>query len=241
MNDGSATPFGCTVGGTGGAATSIRGNANASRSPDTDDSMRDSTTPPTPLSAPAPRKPSVINDSRRPVIGRTSEPSVGFRGVGEAPRGEQAQHCDAAHGADHRGHDVEHRRALAREHRRTPERSRRGRSRRCRPEPDGVSHRAVTAATSAITPSTTMVRKSLSAVPKVWIVHSLTGPGERSMIVEPIAVRASACGPNATARSWVTPSATAAAAMPASIRFSGAGPAITKTYLRAGPPGLTKS
>ncbi len=61
------------------------------------------------------------------------------------------------------------------------------------------------------------------------------------MTAEPIAVRASACGPNATASSSVTPSATAAAAMPASIRLSGAGVAITKTYLRGGLPGLTKS
>jgi hypothetical protein len=37
----------------------------------------------------------------------------------------------------------------------------------------------------------------------------------------------------------VTPSATAAAAIPASIRDSEAGLAIAKTYLRAGTPGLT--
>ncbi len=69
-----------------------------------------------------------------------------------------------------------------------------------------------------MTPSTTIDRKSLSAVPNVVIAHSLTGPGVRSMTVDPTAVRESACGPTNAAISWVTPSATAAAAIPAIAR-----------------------
>ena len=51
---------------------STGGSANASRSPDTETCSRDSTAPPTPLSAPAPRKPSVTSDSRRPRSGASA-------------------------------------------------------------------------------------------------------------------------------------------------------------------------
>ena len=68
---------------------------------------------------------------------------------------------------------------------------------------------------TAMTASTSTDSTSLSAIAKVWIAHSLTGPGVTSMTTEPTAVRASASGPNATATSWVTPRATAAAATPA--------------------------
>ena len=78
-----------------------------------------------------------------------------------------------------------------------------------------VSHRAVSAAMRAITASTSTDNTSLSAVPKVWITNSLTGPGVRSMTADPTAVRESAPGPTNAARSWVTPRATAAAATPA--------------------------
>ena len=75
-NDGSATPFGCTVGGTAGAATSIFGSAKALRSPDTEVVSRDSTAPPTPVSAPAPRNPSVTSDSRLPRSGASAAGSA---------------------------------------------------------------------------------------------------------------------------------------------------------------------
>ena len=78
-----------------------------------------------------------------------------------------------------------------------------------------VSAAPATAAMTAMTASTSTDSTSLSAMPKVWIAHSLTGPGVTSMTTEPTAVRASASGPNATATSWVTPRATAAAATPA--------------------------
>ena len=76
------------------------------------------------------------------------------------------------------------------------------------------SHCPAMAATTAMTTSTMTVRNSLSLVPKVWIAHSLTGPGVRSMTEEPIALRASAVGPNGTATSAPTPTAIAAAAIP---------------------------
>ena len=47
---------------------------------------------------------------------------------------------------------------------------------------------------TAITASTSTDSTSLSAVPNVWIAHSLTGPGVRSMTADPTAVRASASG-----------------------------------------------
>jgi hypothetical protein len=50
------------------------------------------------------------------------------------------------------------------------------------------------------------------------IAHSLTGPGVRSMTVDPTAVRESDSGPTNAASSWVTPMAMAAAAIPAIAR-----------------------
>ncbi len=58
----------------------------------------------------------------------------------------------------------------------------------------------------------------MSAVPNVVIAHSLTGPGVRSMTADPTAVRESDSGPTTRPTSWVTPSATAAAAIPAIAR-----------------------
>ena len=85
---------------------------------------------------------------------------------------------------------------------------------------------------TAITTSTSTDSTSLSAVPKVWIAHSLTGPGVRSMTADPMAVRASAAGPTNAASSCVTPSATAAAATPA-IAFVSRAAMLAKlpTYL----------
>ena len=140
---------------------------------------------------------------------------VGSRLVGEPSRGEQAQHRDSARGADDRRHDVRRPsrpRGTAPPHIRPP---RRGRSQRCRSEGGASPHIAVTAAMTAITTSTSTDSTSLSAMPNVWIAHSLTGPGVRSMTADPTAVRASASVPTNTATSWVTPRATAAAAMPA--------------------------
>ncbi len=102
-----------------------------------------------------------------------------------------------------------------------------------------VSHVAVNAAMAAITASTSTDSTSLSAMPKIWIAHSLTGPGVRSMTADPTAVRASACGPNAPASSWVTPSATAAAAMPHSARLPRAGSAMMPRYPGTVPERLT--
>ena len=87
--------------------------------------------------------------------------------------------------------------------------------------PTGMRERSQIAATAASTPITAITatdRNSLSAVPKVWIAHSLTGPGVRLMTAVPTAVRASAAGEKKAAVSWTTPRATAAAATPAPIR-----------------------
>jgi hypothetical protein len=102
-----------------------------------------------------------------------------------------------------------------------------------------VSYCAVTAAIAAITATTITDRNSLSAVPKVWMAHSLIGPGVRSMTADPTALRASASGPRNTASSWVTPSATAAAATPAIALAPRA--VMRPSYPRADPKGLTKS
>jgi uncharacterized membrane protein len=64
-----------------------------------------------------------------------------------------------------------------------------------------------------------MARNNLSEVPNVWMAHSLTGPGVRSMTADPTALSASACGPNGAATSSVIPTATAAAAMPFRARL----------------------
>jgi hypothetical protein len=226
-NVGSATPLGCTVDGTGGAATSTAGNANASRSPATDDSMRDSTAPPTPAAAPATRKPNVTSDTRRPGSGASGESSrsdnsrrntatpqavpisVGTVSAADAPARDstapQPTTPASTIAADPTG-------------------------------TRGVSHSAVIAAITAMMPNTSTDSTSLSAKPKVWIAHSLTGPGVRSMTADPTAVRASASGPNATARSCVTPTATAAAAMPAIALAPRA--VMTQSYRSGHPKGL---
>ena len=69
------------------------------------------------------------------------------------------------------------------------------------------SNCAVTMAITAMARITATVRNSLSLVAKVWMAHSLTGPGVRSMTTDPTAVRESACGPRGIARSAATPSA----------------------------------
>ena len=71
-----------------------------------------------------------------------------------------------------------------------------------------------TAATAPITMSTIAERNNLSAVPNIWMAHSLNGPGVRSITAEPTAVRASALDPNGTATRALTPSAIAAPATP---------------------------
>ncbi len=81
-----------------------------------------------------------------------------------------------------------------------------------------LSIEPATAAMIAITASTSTESTSLSAVPKVVIAHSLTGPGVRSMTADPTAVRESALWPTKADSNWVIPSATAAAAMPAIAR-----------------------
>ncbi len=75
-----------------------------------------------------------------------------------------------------------------------------------------------TAASTAMMSSTITVRNNLSAVPKVWIAHSFTGPGVRSMTVDPMAFRASADAPRGAATSALRPRVTAAAAIPLRIR-----------------------
>jgi len=77
---------------------------------------------------------------------------------------------------------------------------------------------AAAAASAAMTAITATDRNSLSAVPKVWIAHSFTGPGVTLMTAVPTAVRASAAGEKKAAVSSTTPRATAAAATPAPIR-----------------------
>ena len=94
------------------------------------------------------------------------------------------------------------------------------------------SHRAVNAATAAITTSTITERNNLSAVPKVWIAHSLTGPGVRFTTAVPTEVRTSAAGEKKVARSCATPTPTAAAATPAPMRSPVEVSAMRKTYRR---------
>ena len=94
------------------------------------------------------------------------------------------------------------------------------------------SHRAVNAATAAITTSTITERNNLSEVPKVWIAHSLTGPGVRFTTAVPTEVRTSAAGEKKVARSCATPTPTAAAATPAPMRSPVEVSAMRKTYRR---------
>src|SRR6478609_6140369 len=216
MNDGSATPLACTVGGIGGAATSTAGSANASRSPATDVLARDSTTPTTPLTAPAVSSPRVISDSRLPWSGssdasdasgsagvsvkrpevsnrstttpHTVPTTVGTTSVGSSPPRDSTAAQPATPAATIT--------AL----------------------PIGNRGRSIEPATAAMTASTRIDSASLSAVPNVVIAHSFTGPGVRSMTDDPTAVRESDCGPTNAATSWVMPSDTAAAAMPAIAR-----------------------
>ena len=91
------------------------------------------------------------------------------------------------------------------------------------------------------TASTITDRKSLSAVPKVWMAHSFTEPGVRSMIAAPTAALASLAGETRAETSWVTPKATTAPAAPAeatpaAIRVPGGESAMEPRYLRADPP-----
>ena len=72
--------------------------------------------------------------------------------------------------------------------------------------------------TATITTITITARNNLSDVPKVWIAHSLTGPGVRLMTAVPTDVRASAAGEKNAATNSVTPKETAAAAKPAPMR-----------------------
>jgi N-dimethylarginine dimethylaminohydrolase len=70
--------------------------------------------------------------------------------------------------------------------------------------PSGTRRRSeipAPAAIATITTTTATDTNSLSAVPNVWMAHSLTAPGVRSMTVDPTAFRASAAGPNGTAPS----------------------------------------
>ena len=222
-NDGSATFFGCTVGGTGAAPTAARGSAKASRSPATDEVSRVNTTPATPLSAPAARNPSVTSDSRRPGSGVSAAASAGA----SVNRPESSRrNTTTPHAVPTSVGTTSTAVAPARD------------STAAQPAipattiamlPTGtrrVSNVAAIAAIAAITASTSTDRTSLSAMPKIWIAHSLTGPGVRSMTADPTAVRASACGPNGTATNCVTPSATAAAAMPHRARVPRADPAM---------------
>src|SRR4051812_35345637 len=164
MNDGSETPVGCTTGGTGGALTPIFGNANASRSPDTDDNMRVNTTPATPVSAPAPRKPSVTKDSRRPRSGESgsccsgasvNRPEVSSRRTATPQTVPATVGTTSAAVAPARDSTAAQPTIPATTIAALPTGLRR------------VSHRAVTAAIRAITPSTTTVRNNLSEVPKL--------------------------------------------------------------------------
>ena len=100
-------------------------------------------------------------------------------------------------------------------------------------EPTGMRDRsqiAATAASTAITAITATERNNLSAVPKVRIAHSFTGPGVALMTAVPTAVRASAAGEKKAALSWTTPRATAAAATPAPMRRPVEVWAIRPTY-----------
>ena len=69
-----------------------------------------------------------------------------------------------------------------------------------------------------MTTSTITERNNLSEVAKVWIAHSLTGPGVRFTTAVPTDVRTSAAGEKKVARSCATPRPTAAADMPAPAR-----------------------
>ena len=74
------------------------------------------------------------------------------------------------------------------------------------------SHSALSAASAAMTTSTITERNNLSAVPNVWIAHSLTGPGVRLMTAVPTADAHIGGGRENRASNWATPTATAAAA-----------------------------
>jgi hypothetical protein len=219
MNDGSATPLGCTVGGIGGAPVSTAGNANALRSPATDVFALDTTTPATPATAPAANSPSVTSDSRRPRSGTSGSSATLASSDSSVNRPDVSRRSTATpHTVPTAVGTMSPIVAPARDstaaHPATPAST-------ITALPIGTrrrSHDAATAATIAMTPSTTIDRKSLSAVPNVAIAHSLTGPGVRSMTVDPTAVRESEPGPTNAASNWVTPSETAAAAIPAIAR-----------------------
>ena len=185
--------FGCTVGGTAGAATSIFGSAKALRSPDTDVVSRDSTAPPNPVSAPAPRNPSVTSDSRLPRSGASAagspsgssvnRPEVSSRSTATPQAVPTTVGTMSTTDAPARDRTAAQPAIPASTIAALPTGTRR------------VSYCPVTAATAAITATTRIDNTSLSAVAKVWIAHSLTGPGVRSMTADPTALRASDSGP----------------------------------------------
>ena len=224
MKLGRPVALGSTSGGIGGAGEATSGRAKDSRSPETDFSRRFTTTPSTPLSAPAPSATPVSRERRRSVSvsfdrGRVSRrsttmPSAVPTTVGMTS-GRRAPVTDstAAQPA-------------------TP-------ATRMARLPTGTRDRsqmAVTAASTPMTRSTITDRNNLSEVPKVWIAHSLAGPGVRLITAVPTAVRESAAGEKNAASNWATPSATATAATPAPIRADTDVPTcvagIGSTYLR---------
>ena len=244
MKLGRSAPAGCTPGGIGGAPEVIFGRVKVSRSAATERRWRPRTVPPTPLRAPKPRSPNVCSERRRSVSGTAES------GSPPEPAGARVRRRSAAIPQSVPS-TVGMRSATllpgwlstASDPARPPAASAR--------VPSGIRARSQIAATamSALMTTTTMtVRNVLSLVPKVWMAHSLTGPGVRLITEVPTAVRASAAGENTTAASCVTPRATAAAARPADIRAPMWVCDISTNYRRgeafgvhrsAGPPGDT--
>ena len=75
----------------------------------------------------------------------------------------------------------------------------------------------------------------MSAVPNVWMAHSLAGPGVRFTTAVPTAVRTSAAGEKKEASNCATPKPTAAAATPAPIRKPADGSVLMGEIYRRGP------
>ena len=231
MKLGRFTPAGETsAGGGGGAATGV-GRVRALRSPDTERRRRVITAPATPETRPAATKPKVARDSRLPPS--TPSGASGASGASSRIRPEVSRRSTAI--AQPTPTTVGTRSAGP-----APGRASTA-AQPARPAatkatlPTGIrerSQRAAPAAKAAITATTITDRNSLSEVPKVWIAHSLTGPGVRLITAVPTEVRTSAAGEKKEASNCATPKPTAAAATPAPIRKPVEFPDMGKTYLR---------
>src|SRR4051794_21927368 len=193
MNGVTATPAGWTAGGgAGGVEPSTVGSVNDERSLDTDEVSRFSTVPATPASTPAPMKPMVTNDSRRPRSGASPATGASGEGFESLTRPETRNLSTTTPNTvpitvGTTSTTVAPALLSTAAQPMTPATA-------MATLPTGVvrvSRRAVSAAIMPITTRMTTVRNNLSDVPNRVMAHSLTGPGVRSMTAEPMAVRES--------------------------------------------------